>query len=116
MKDCPQCGYAVDGPVCPKCGEGNSKSDARSINLDWWRCFDTDRNGNRCSKPGSLSESVKGSDRWWCHTHFPMFRSRNTGNAIPPPEWARKCPPTTRSVAAIAEDLIERGAIQSETA
>ena len=113
------CNYSLDSRAiaCPECGAERPKSTGEAPrDQNWWRCCDTDRNGNRCSKPGSLSESVKGSDRWWCHTHFPMFRSRNTGNSIPPPEWARKHQPAARPVAVIAEEMIERTALQSEGA
>jgi len=37
-------------------------------------CCDHDRDGNRCAEFGALSESTHGSDRWYCHKHFPLFR------------------------------------------
>ena len=37
-------------------------------------CCDFDEQGNRCSATGTMTESLRGSDRWYCHRHFGPFR------------------------------------------
>ena len=121
MKDCPVCGTTVDGPTCPKCSPAKQGFEAH-----WWRCSDTDRDGNRCSKPGAFcmgtmnrGQNGKGDDGpWFCAAHFPPFRGWHSGVMTPPPPgWnsAIKRPPL-RLVGAIAEDVLERAAIQGEPA
>jgi len=38
--------------------------------------------GQRCAKPGTLSEGQKGEGPWYCSAHFPPFRGR-TYSALP---------------------------------
>jgi hypothetical protein len=119
MKDCPTCGSVVDGPYCLKCAAGKPAAPSKGHDQNWWRCADTDAQGNRCSKPGTLTESTRGSDRWYCHQHFPMFRGRGYGSVRTPPPtgWANAVRrPTARPVCLIAEELLEREAIQNEPA
>lgn len=116
MRDCPVCKAFVDGPTCQQCGYGAPKA-AKSapVNPDWWRCADVDREGSRCAKPGPLTESTRGSDRWYCYQHYPPFRSRGYARSEPPAGWKNAVhKPNARQIASIAEDLLERQAIQGE--
>jgi hypothetical protein len=116
MRECPTCGAVVDGLYCLKCSAGKT---AKATDPDWWRCADTDAQGQRCSRPGALTESTRGAERWHCHLHYAPFRGRGYGiKRAPPPQGWRNAVPTqqARPVAAISEDLLERAAIQGELA
>ena len=97
---------------CPVCGWDKPGRKEVDHSPDWWRCCDVDRNGNRCGLPGALSESTRGSDRWYCYQHFPPFRTRGYTRTPPPDGFFRK--PIARPVAVIAEETLERQAIQGE--
>jgi hypothetical protein len=98
---------------CPSCGWDRPDKQAAPHDPLRGRCSDVDRNGNRCAAPGALSESTRGSDTWFCHVHFPPFRSRGYKREAPPPDFFKSHNPA-RTAANIAEDEIERLAIQSE--
>jgi hypothetical protein len=48
-------------------------------------CADTDPAGNRCSRPGAMTENVLGADRWYCYRHFRAFRNLTFPLAEPEP-------------------------------
>lgn len=82
MKECPECGSTVDGIQCPKCGYTESPNPGNKT--DWWRCSDTDPDGNRCTKPGSISAGTHGTGPWYCPDHFPPWRKRGYEKTAPP--------------------------------
>lgn len=79
MKNCPECGAAVDGLVCPHCQYRDASAPlGRQGRPDHWLCVHEDR-GQRCANAGSLTESTRGSERWYCAQHFPLFAGRGYG-------------------------------------
>jgi hypothetical protein len=86
MRDCPNCGKPSDGLSCGHCGyrDPSTKSQpARDPN--WWRCAHEDH-GLRCGKPGSVTQSTQGTDRWFCYDHaFPQ----HAGPRAPKPPGMR---------------------------
>lgn len=109
MRDCPKCNAVVDGEVCPSCGYGSSPKSQVLKDPDWWRCCDVDTASNRCASAGTLTESVRGSDRWYCHAHFPPFR-RRYGQMTPMPQTVRALLPKKFD----PEAVLERLALQSQ--
>lgn len=80
MRDCPHCNVAVDGMVCPQCGfvDPNAPRLTRAdtqVDQTRFLCAHMDR-GMRCSAPGSLTESTRGAEHWYCAAHFPPFSGR----------------------------------------
>lgn len=112
MRDCPTCSAPIDGLYCQTCGPATKKTSP--VDPDWWRCYDVDHAGARCAKPGALTDGTRGADRWWCYQHYPPFRSRGYGRSTPPAGWKNAVHRNARSLAAIAEEQLERIAIQSE--
>lgn len=49
------------------------------------RCCAIDDNADRCRRPGTMTESIKGSDRWYCYRHFAPFKGLNHPAEDPPP-------------------------------
>lgn len=96
MRDCPNCGAAVDGLVCAACGHGKKAENggrvlpSRHWKEHWpeeWNCCHVER-GQRCANPGAFSESVKGGGPFCCKQHYPPFARRNYGPAaLPPKGW-----------------------------
>jgi hypothetical protein len=86
----PQCNNVLStkAVTCPACG-WDKPGRENPIDPQWWRCSDTDQAGNRCAKPGSLSESTRGGGPWFCHQHYPPFRSRGYVRT-PPPQGFQK--------------------------
>lgn len=69
MRDCPQCGTPVDGPICGNCGSREKGGRAgsghdRNANRCAWNA-----NGERCRYPGTLSHSTLGQGPWYCAGH-----------------------------------------------
>ena len=69
MKDCKQCGARVDGLDCPKCGYTENLKTKSDQDPTWWQCSNV-VDGQRCSKPGSMSHSTRGGGPWFCRQHF----------------------------------------------
>lgn len=111
----PECFNRLDSKAvsCPVCGWDKPNTKAGAPNPLWWRCCDVDRDGNQCANPGSLSEGTRGGDRWFCAVHFPPFKTRGYKRTAPPPGFFGAKNPA-RSAAILAEEVIERQAIQSE--
>lgn len=108
MRDCPECGFAVDGLVCPRCGAGNTT----------FLCCNVER-GQQCAKLGTLSSSTTGGGPWYCADHFPPFKGRGSKREAPPMGFdalrrqARgKVPPLPKPVD--FEAVAERLALQDE--
>ncbi len=84
--DCPECGRVLNEKATScACGWGRVTGTAKqNVDPDWWRCCDTNQFGERCSKPGALSDSTFGKGPWYCSQHYPEFRGRSVKRTEPP--------------------------------
>lgn len=117
---CPQCNVFLKADnTCPECDYGRKKSTG-AVDPDWWRCADT-KDGARCGQPGTLATSTKGGGPYFCHAHFPPFRSWNVAKGAPAPGTLEHIRSLTKHVAPLTKPLdfeaqVERMAIQGEAA
>lgn len=71
--ECPECNKVLyERARSCSCGWGKKKESAGK-DVDWWRCTDV-QFGQRCSKPGALSDSTFGTGPWYCAQHYPGFK------------------------------------------
>lgn len=122
MIECQKCRapLANNAVGCNSCGWDRPRTHTSNApDPDWWRCIDT-RDGARCSKPGTLTESTRGSPSGYhCADHFPPFRHWNVARGAPAPGTLEHIRSLTRVVAPITKPLdfegeLERAAIQAE--
>lgn len=74
MKYCPQCGITLRGDTCP-CGWAAKKADTQH-DPDRHRCAYT-ANGQRCTLPGSCTNSIHGADKWYCRFHLHALNEKD---------------------------------------
>lgn len=78
MRDCPSCGSTVDGLSCGRCGYSEGGK-AQPVRDPLWWCCSHEMLGTRCNKPGTVTQNVQGTERWFCHEHaFPASRGEKS--------------------------------------
>lgn len=114
MRDCPRCGNPIanSAVACNGCGwQDRAAKRTDGADPDWWRCCDVFQ-GQRCAKPGALSDSTKGHGPWYCADHYPEFRGRLAGKVPPPAGFKALRNVLPRDID--PEEIAERAAIMSQ--
>jgi hypothetical protein len=117
LNTCPDCGVGIKPTQkrCP-CGWVRPAPHRRHDDQPLTHlCCHEDR-GQRCANPGSLTESTHGSERWYCHLHFPLFAGRGYGTArVVPSEAFKRVRDAMCGVPEDPETRAEREAIRLES-
>ena len=115
MRSCPRCSQPIgeEARSCEGCGWKDRRS-GQADRFDPFRfvCSHEDR-GQRCANVATMSQSTLGGGPWFCHEHFPPFRSIGAERYRAPAGVFRSLK-SLLPKAPDPESLAERAAIQSE--